>query len=126
MGNTLADEVAEAAAKRVQPDMNSLKSVKGCEYMGCTVAERIAIIQAEVWAREAELGAIYELDFLAEVDNTPQSAVTAKLVGDMAQSGHNLVRVGKGFQCLNCKTVRALKHVGYWNKNRCRPSPPSV
>ena len=92
--------------------------------MGYAVAERIAIIQAEVWAREAELGAIYELDFLAEVDNTPQSVVTAKLVGDVAQSGHNLVRVSRGFQCLSCKTVRALKYVGYWSKNRCRPRPP--
>ncbi len=42
----------------------------------------------------------------------------------MAQSGHNLVRLSRGFQCRDCKTVRALKHVGYWTKISCRPRPP--
>ena len=49
VGNTLADEVAEAAANRARPEANAIKSARCCESWGFSIAERLAIIQADIW-----------------------------------------------------------------------------
>ena len=41
----MADEVAEAVALRLQPDMNAQSKAYWCDKMGFNIAKRLAIIQ---------------------------------------------------------------------------------
>ena len=117
--------MAEAAANRARPEANAIKSARCCESWGFSIAKRLTIIQADMWEKEAELGAIFELDFLAEPDSTTQAQTTIDLVDSLSQAGHRLVRVKRGFQCLNCRAIRALKNFSHWSRNPCKPRPPA-
>ena len=58
----MADVVAEEAAKRLLPDLNLERKAKWAERVGVGVTKRLALVQADIWAKRSEAGDIYELD----------------------------------------------------------------
>ena len=62
VGNTMADTVAEAAARRIQPDLSKVQPAKFGDSLGYSVTKRLGIIQADIWRSKENAGAIYELE----------------------------------------------------------------
>ena len=62
LANSLADVVAEEAAKRLPLDVNLERKAKKAERIGIGVAKRLALIQADIWAKRGATGDIYELE----------------------------------------------------------------
>ena len=90
VGNALADEVAEADAKKLQPDVNMQVAAAWYEKMGFTVAKRLAIIQAEAWAQQEQVENLYELDLISTPELLPQSVANACAKSSLVTSGHRL------------------------------------
>ena len=63
LANSVADVVAEEAAKRLLPDMNLECKAQHAERIGVSVAKRLALVQAEICAKRGEAGDIYELGY---------------------------------------------------------------
>ena len=51
LANSLADVVAEEAAKRLLLDLNLERKAKKAELVGIGVAKRLALVQADIWAK---------------------------------------------------------------------------
>ena len=51
LANSLADVVAEEAAKRLLPELNLERIAKWAERVGVGVAKRLALVQADIWAK---------------------------------------------------------------------------
>ena len=62
LANSLADVVAEEAAKRLLLDFNLERKAKKAERIGIGVANRLALVQADIWAKRGAAGEIYELE----------------------------------------------------------------
>ena len=62
LANSLADVVAEEAAKRLLPDLNLERNAKKAERIGIGVAKRLALVQEDMWAKRGAAGDIYELE----------------------------------------------------------------
>ena len=62
LANSLADVVAEEAAKRLLPDMSLEREAQNAERIGVGVAKRLALVQADIWLKRGETGDIYGLD----------------------------------------------------------------
>ena len=85
----LADVVAEEAAKRLLPDLKNLeRKAKKAERIGVGVAKRLALVQADIWAKRSKAGDICELDPLLVEEATCTRTVFSTLVGDLAHQGH--------------------------------------
>ena len=69
LANSLADVVAEEAAKRLLPDLNLERNAKKAERIGIGVAKRLALVQADIWAKRGA-GDIYELEPLVVAEET--------------------------------------------------------
>ena len=55
LANSLAGAVAEEAAKRLLPDLNLERKAKWAERVGVGVAKRLALVQADIWAKSAAI-----------------------------------------------------------------------
>ena len=110
--NSLAD-VAEEAAKRLLLDLNLERKAKKAERVGIGVAKRLALVQADIWAKRGAAGDIYEL---------ARSAIE-KVVDELAQEGHLLIRYNRGLKCKACNLYRANRHFSFWNRTPCVPRP---
>ena len=91
LANSLADVVAEEAAKRLLPDLNLEREAKKAERIGIGVAMRLALVQA----KRGAAGDICELELLLAVKETCTRSAIGKLVDELAQQGHFLVRHNK-------------------------------
>ena len=109
LANCLADVVAEEAAKRLLPDMNSEKKAMRTERIDVSVAKRLALVQADIWAKHEEAGDIYELDELLAPTEASALSSLEKLVGEIANTGHLLVRHWSGLRCQLCNIYRARR-----------------
>ena len=78
LANSLADVVAEEAAKRLQPDLNLERKAKWAERVGIGVAKRLALVQADIWAKRSEAGDIYELDPLLVEEKYARGPLSAR------------------------------------------------
>ena len=123
LANSLADVVAEEAAKRLLPDLNLERKAKKAERIGVGVAKRLALVQADMWAKRNEAGDINELDPLLEEEATCTRTVFSKHVGDLAHQGHLLVRHNKGLRCKVCNVYRADRQFSFWSRHPCSPRP---
>ena len=56
LANSLADVVAEEAAKRLLRDLNLEREAKKAGRVGIGVAERLALVQADIWAKRGAAG----------------------------------------------------------------------
>ena len=84
LANSLAVTVAEAASKRFQPDLNLEQKAKRCERTGVSVAKRLALVQAYIWAKHEEEGEICELHSPVELS---RQFSTERLVRSSAMRG---------------------------------------
>ena len=123
LANSLADVVAEEAAKRLLPDLNLERKAKWAERVGVGVAKRLALVQADIWAKRSEAGDIYELDPLLVEETTCTRTAFSTLVDELAHQGHLLVRHNKGLRCKVCNVYRAYKQFRFWSSHPCVPRP---
>ena len=123
LANSLAQAVAEEAAKRLLPDMNMEQKAKKEERIGVSVANRLAPVQAEIWAKHGEVGDIYELDPLLEEEEVNTLSSIEKLVEELAHQGHLLVRHQEGLKCQACTVYRADRQFKFWSRKLCVPRP---
>ena len=123
LANSLADVVAEEAAKRLLPDLNLECKAKWAERVGVGVAKRLALVQADIWAKRSEAGDIYELDPLLVEEATCTRTAFSTLVDELAHQGHILVRHNKGLRCKVCNVYRAYKQFKFWSRHPCVPRP---
>ena len=84
LANSLADVVAEEAAKRFLPDVNLERRAKEAERIGVCASKRLALVQVDIWAERGEAGAIYEHDPLLEVGKACTRSAFGRLVGELA------------------------------------------
>ena len=92
LANSLADVVAEEAAKRLPPDLNLERKAKKAERIGIGVAKRLALVQADIWAKRGAAGDIYELEPLVVAEETCTRSAIGKMVDELAQQGLLLIR----------------------------------
>ena len=71
------------------------------------MAKRLALIQADTRAKRGAPGDIYELEPLVLAEESCTRSAIGKLVGELAQQGHLLVRHNKGLKCKACNVYRA-------------------
>ena len=126
LANSLADVVAEEAAKRLLPDLNLERKAKWAERVGVGVAKRLALVQADIWAKRSEAGDIYELDPLLVEETTCTRTAFSTLVDELAHQGHLLVRHNKGLRCKVCNVYRAYKQFKFWSSHPCVPRPSAA
>ena len=119
LANSLADVVAEEAAKRLRPDLNLERKAKKPERIGIGVA----MVQADIWGKRGAAGDIYELEPLVVAEETCTRSANGKLVDELAQQGHLLVRHNKGLKCKACNVYRADRQFSFWNRTPCVPRP---
>ena len=124
IGNIFADQVAGFANNRVQ--LNPVEQGKAlqCDKTGFNVAKRLAIIQADIWHKKGQDDYAYDLDFLAESDNTSQSVYNSSAMADLVQTGHILQRTQHGFTCKHCRLNKKLKKFKEWSSTPCIQKPP--
>ena len=123
LANSLADVVAEEAAKRLLPDLTLERKAKWAERVGVGVAERLAFVQADIWAKRSEAGDIYELDPVLVEEAACTRTAFSSLVDELAHHGHLLVRHNKGLRCKVCNMYRTYKQFRFWNSHPCVPRP---
>ena len=87
------------------------------------MAKRLALVQADTWAKRGAAGDISELEPLLAVEETCTRSVIGNLVDDLAQQGHLLVRHNKGLRCKACNVYRADRQFSFWNRTPCVPRP---
>ena len=123
LANSLADVVAEEAAKRLLPDLNLERKAKKAERIGIGVAKRLALVQADIWAKRGAAGDIYELEPLVVAEETCTRSAIEKMVDELAQQGHLLIRHNRGLKCRACNMYRADRQFSFWNRTLCVPQP---
>ena len=126
LANSLADVVAEEAAKRLLPDLNLQRKAKWAERVGVGVAKRLALVQADIWAKRSEAGDIYELGPLVVEEATCTRTAFSTLVDELVHQGHLLVRHNKGLRCKVCSMYRAYKQFRFWSSHPCVPRPSAA
>ena len=62
-------------------------SPKKAERVGIEVATRLALVQADIWAKRGAASDIYELEPLFAVEETCTRTAIGKLVDELAQQG---------------------------------------
>ena len=87
------------------------------------VAKRLALVQADIWAKRREVGDICELDLLLVEETTCTRTAFSTLVDELAHQGHLLVRHNKGLRCKACNGYRAYKQFRFWSSHPCVPRP---
>ena len=117
LANSLADVVAEEAAKRLLPDVNLEREATKAERIGVGVAKRLALVQADIWAERGEAGEICELDPLLEEEEVCTRSAIGRLVDELAHQGHLLARHNNGLQCKACNVYRADRQFKFLEQN---------
>ena len=124
LANSLAHVVAEAAAaKCLLPGMSLERKAKNPERIGVSVAKRLALVQADIWAKRGEAGDINELDPLLKEEEAYTRSTVGRLVDELAHQGHVLVRQNKGLKWKACNEYRADRQFNFWSRTPCVPRP---
>ena len=120
LANSLADVVAEEAAKRLLRDMNSeqnaWESVGRRGWLWCTLTSG---------PNAKGRVDIYEFDELLEPPEVLTLSSLERLEGEIANTGHLLVRHESGLRCQSCNLYRARRQLKFWSKTPCVPRPSS-
>ena len=123
LANSLADVVAEEAAKRLLPALNLERKAKKAERVGIEVAKRLALVQADIWAKRGAAGDMYELEPLVVAEETCTRSAIETVVDELAQQGHLLIRHNRGLKCKACNAYGANRQFNFWNRTPCVPRP---
>ena len=106
LANSLADVVAEEAAKRLLPDLNLERQAKRLNALELEWLHAWRGCYRTCWDKHSEAGDIYELDPLLAEETTCVRTVFGQLVDELAQQGRLLVRHNKGLRCKACDGCR--------------------
>ena len=87
------------------------------------MAKRLALVQADTWTKRGAAGDIYELEPLVVVEETSKRSAIGKLVNELAQQGHLLIRHNRRLKCRACNMYRADRQSSFWNRIPCVPRP---
>jgi hypothetical protein len=119
-GNSFADCIADLAGELVQAPTEDQEAAAANEDLGYTVAKRLAIVQADIWAsRTGE--EIFEMPDALDLQ-VPEAGEHVRLViNKLAQNGHRLTRSSLGLSCENCHRHRAVSNKSYWMQIKCCP-----
>ena len=123
LANSLSDVVAEEAATRLLHDLKLECKAKKTERVGIGVAKRLALVQADIWAKRGAAGDIYELEPLAVAEETSTRSAIEKVVDELVQQGHLLIRHNRGRKCKACNLYRANRQFIFLNRTPCVPRP---
>ena len=93
--------------------------------MGVSVAKTSALVHTDIWSQRKEAGDIYEFDELLEPTEVPTLSSLEKLEGEIANTGHLLVRHKSGLRCQSCNVYRARRQFKFWSKTPYVPRPSS-
>ena len=122
LASSLADVVAEEAAKRMLPDLNLERKAKKAERVGIGVAKRLALVQADIWAKRGAAGDIYELEPLVVAEETSTRSAIEKVVDELAQQGHRLIRRSRGLKCRACNMYPRQQTIHFLEPNSLCPA----
>ena len=120
LAHSLADVVAEEAAKRLLLDLNLEREAKKTERVGIGVAKRLALVQADIWAKR-DAGDIYELEPLVVAEEMSTRSTIEKVVDELAQQSHLLIRHNRGLKCKACNLYRANRQFSFRERTPCVP-----
>ena len=99
LADSLANVVAEEAAKCLLLDVNLEHRPRRAERTIFFVTKRLALVQADIWAKREVAGDIYELDEWLEPAEVSTLSSLEKLVGEIADTEHLFVRHRSGLRC---------------------------
>ena len=122
LANSLADVVAEEAAKRLLPGLNLERKAKWAERIGMGVAKRLALVQADMWAKRGAAGDTYDVEPLVVAEESCTRSAIENLVDELAQQGHLLICHNRGLKCRACNLYRANRQFSFWNRTPCVPA----
>ena len=105
LANSLSDVVADEASKRLLPDLSHEQRAERCDQIGTRVAKRLALVQAEMWAKREEAGEVHKLAPVQELEVVTLQSSMERLVEELGKSGHTLERHRSGLKCRNCRVV---------------------
>ena len=106
-------------------DLNLERKAKKAERIGIGVAKRLALVQADIWAKRGATGDIYELEPLLAVDETCTRSASGKLVDESAQQSHLLVRhKKKRFGMQSLQHVPCRQTIQFLEPNPLCPARP--
>ena len=91
------------------------------ERVGLGVAKRLALVQADIWAKRGEARDMYELDPLPRDEEACTKSAIGRLVDKLAHQGHLLVCHKEGLTCKACNMYRADRQFNFWSRKRCVP-----
>ena len=89
---------------------------KKAERVGIGVAKRLALVQADIWAKRGAAGDIDELEPLVAAEETRTTSAVETVVDELAQQGHLLIRHNRGLKCEACNLRRANRQFSFWNR----------
>ena len=96
---------------------------KKAERVGIGVAKRLALVQADIWAKRGAAGDIYELEPLVVAEETITRSAIEKVVDELVQQGHLLIRHNRVRKCKACNLYRANRQFIFWSRTPCVPRP---
>ena len=121
LANSLADVVVEKAAERLLPDLNLERKAKKAERIGIGVAKRLALVQADIWAKRGAAGDIYELEPLVVAEETRTRSAIGKLVDELAQQDHFARSSQQGFEMQSLQRVPRRQTIHFLEPNSMCP-----
>ena len=119
IGNALADEAAELAAKLLRPTTSVCKQAEIEDTEAFLICIRLGLTQARHWAATEEAW-IYEAPVPAEVVSCSTEGEMVKVMEKMAAKGHEVIpnfRGGlSGHRCTRCDLFRCQASFAYWSE----------
>ena len=124
LANSLADVVAEEAAKRLLPDLNLERKAKWAERVGFGVAKRMALVQADIWAKRSEAGDIYETPTLCWWKKQhARGPLSARWLTSWPTKAIYWYVTTKVCDAKLAMCNRAFKQFRFWSSHPCVPRP---
>ena len=103
--------------------MNLERKARKAERVGIGVVKRLALVEADTWAKRGAAADIYELEPLVEAEEMSTRSVIEKVVDELAQQCHLLIRHNRGLKCKACNLYRANRQFSFWKRIPCVPRP---
>ena len=124
LANSLADVVAEEAAKRLLPDLNLERKAKWAERVGVGVAKRLAVVEADIWAKRSEAYTNSTLCWWKK--QHARGLLSARWLMSWPIKAIYWYVTTKGLRCKVCNVYRAYKQFKFWSSHPCVPRPSAA
>ena len=122
LANSLADVVAEEAAKRLLPALNLERKAKKAERVGIEVAKRLALVQADIWAKRGAAGDMYELEPLVVAEETCTRSAIETVVDEPGSTGPLAHSSQQRREMQGLQSVRSQQTIQFLEPNSSCPA----